>query len=123
MARIFSMAAILGISLAPAVADAAGKSEKGREIANQHCARCHVIGDHNRMGGIGSTPSFPLLRKMADWRERFETFYDRRPHPVHVRVEGVRQWTDLPSNAQPITITQDDVDDILAFVETLPGSN
>ena len=71
------------------------------------------------MGGIGSTPSFPLLRKMRDWRERFGTFYNRRPHPVHVRVEGVRQWTNLPPNATPFTITQENVDDILAFVEAL----
>lgn len=71
------------------------------------------------MGGIGSTPSFPLLRRMPDWRLRFETFYNRRPHPVHVRVEGVRQWTNLPPNAKPFTISQENVDDIVAFVETL----
>lgn len=111
--------AVIFLLLAPAEAAAAGDVEKGREIARQHCARCHVVGDHNRMGGIGSTPSFPLLRKMQDWRERFGTFYNRRPHPVHVRVEGVRRWTDLPPNAEPFTITQDNVEDILAFVETL----
>lgn len=105
------------------MASAAGDRVKGRKIALEHCARCHVIGDLNRMGGIGSTPSFPLLRKMPDWRERFGTFYSRRPHPVHVRVEGVRQWTNLPPNATPFTITQENVDDILAFVETLDGKN
>ena len=100
-------------------ASAGGDRDRGREIALEHCARCHVIGDRNRMGGIGSTPSFPLLRKMRDWRERFGTFYNRRPHPGHVRVEGVRQWTNLPPNATPFTITQENVDDILAFVEAL----
>jgi mono/diheme cytochrome c family protein len=112
---------VLFLSLAPGVAAAAGDRKKGRDIARQHCARCHVIGDHNRMGGIGSTPSFPLLRRMVDWRERFGTFYNRRPHPVHVRVEGVRRWTNLPPNAEPFTITQDNVDDILAFVEAIDG--
>ncbi len=121
MGRILLIIAVFPLVLSPSTGNAAGDREKGRDIARQHCARCHVIGDHNRMGGIGSTPSFPLLRKMADWRERFETFYDRRPHPVHVRVEGVRQWTNLPPNAQPFTITQDNVADILAFVESLTG--
>ena len=121
MARILTIAAALAIFLAPAMAHAAGDREKGRDIARQHCARCHVIGDDDRMGGIGSTPSFPLLRKMEDWRERFATFYDRRPHPVHVRVEGVRRWTGLPPNAEPFTITLDNVDDILSFVESLDG--
>jgi len=115
------VAASLLLPLAPASAGAAGDKEKGREIARAHCARCHVIGDKDRMGGIGSTPSFPLLRRMADWKERFSTFYNRRPHPVHVRVEGVGQWTELPPNAAPFTITQDNVDDILAFVESIGG--
>lgn len=115
------IAAVLFLSLAPATTAVAGDNEKGRAIAHQHCARCHVIGDHNPKGGIGSTPSFQLLRRMADWRERFGTFYNRRPHPVHVRVEGVRQWTNLPPNAEPFTITQGNVDDILAFVETIGG--
>ena len=115
------IAAVLFLSLAPATVATASDSEKGREIAQHHCARCHVVGDFNPMGGIGSTPSFQLLRKRTDWRERFGTFYNRRPHPVHVRVEGVRQWTNLPPNAEPFTITQDNVDEILAFVETIDG--
>jgi mono/diheme cytochrome c family protein len=121
MVRTSLIVAVCFLSLAPAMAAGAGDREKGREIARQHCARCHVIGDYNRMGGIGSTPSFPLLRNMADWRERFGTFYNRRPHPVHVRVEGVRPWTNLPPNAKPFTITQDNVADILAFVEAIDG--
>lgn len=111
--------ALSGFLLLSFAAHGAGDGQKGREVASTHCARCHVIGDRNRMGGIGSTPSFPLLRRMPDWRLRFETFYNRRPHPVHVRVEGVRQWTNLPPNAKPFTISQENVDDIVAFVETL----
>jgi len=121
MAKTSMIVAVCFLSLAPEMAAAAGDREKGRNIAREHCARCHVIGDYNRMGGIGSTPSFPLLRKRADWRERFGTFYNRRPHPVHVRVEGVRQWTNLPPNAKPFTITQDNVADILSFVEAING--
>ena len=51
--------------------------------------RCHMIGDFNPFGGIGSTPSFQLLAMRDDWLERFQTFYERRPHPVFVRVPGV----------------------------------
>jgi hypothetical protein len=33
----------------------------------------------------------------------------------------VRPWTNLPPNAKPFTITQDNVADILAFVEAIDG--
>ena len=118
-ARTIAIASIALSLLSSGTAGAGGDRTRGEEIVRQHCARCHVIDIRNRMGGIGSTPSFTLLRKRADWRERFETFHSRRPHPVHVRVEGVRQWTDLPPNATPFTITQENVSDILAFVEAL----
>ena len=77
MVRACIVVAVFFMSFAPAAAVAAGDREKGRDIARRHCARCHVIGDQDRMGGIGSTPSFPLLRRMGDWRERFGTFYNR----------------------------------------------
>lgn len=113
---------LVAATLAAEVAHAEGDAAEGRRIAEQHCSRCHVIGKKDRMGGIGSTPSFPLLRRMDNWRERFETFYVRRPHPVHVRVEGIPKWSELPSNAAEISLTLTDVDDILAFVEDLPAS-
>lgn len=100
-------------------ARAAGDAEKGRQLAEAHCSRCHVVGEHNPTGGIGSTPSFQVLRTMKDWRDRFGSFYARRPHPVHVRVDGLPVFTQLPPNAAPFTITIADVDHILAFVETI----
>lgn len=100
-------------------AHAAGDPVNGRVIATKHCSRCHVVADHNPTGGIGSTPSFQVLRTMKDWRERFESFYARRPHPVHVRVDGLPTLTELPPNAAPFTLTIADVDDIVAFVETI----
>lgn len=116
-----ALVALLAALTAPEPVRAAGDPAEGQKIAELHCSRCHVIGEQNRMGGIGSTPSFPLLRRMDDWRERFESFYARRPHPVHVRVEGIPKWSDLPSNAAEFRLTLDDVDHILAFVETLPA--
>jgi len=101
-------------------AKAAGDVAKGHDLAVAHCARCHVVSDKNRFSGISSTPSFMLLvDALPDWRERFETFYARRPHPVHVRVKGNSPLTDLPPNAMPFEIELDDVQDILAYVETL----
>ncbi len=98
---------------------AEGDSEKGRGIAIKHCSRCHVVGDHNPYGGIGSTPSFQLLAKRQDYLERFQTFYERRPHPVYVRVPGVPKWTELPSFVEEFTVNLDDIENIIAFVKTL----
>ena len=109
----------LGAFIAAPGLHAEGDSEKGRRIAIKHCARCHVVGDHNPYGGIGSTPSFQLLAKRQDYLERFQTFYERRPHPVYVRVPGVPKWTELPSFVEEFTVNLDDIENIIAFVETL----
>jgi mono/diheme cytochrome c family protein len=99
---------------------AAGDVAKGHDLATAHCARCHVVSDKNRFTGISSTPSFMLLvNALADWEERFETFYARRPHPVHVRVKGHKPLTELPPNAAPFEIELSDVEDILAYARTL----
>ena len=46
---------------------AEGDAEKGRAIAEKHCSRCHVIGRHNPMRGIGSTASFQIIAKIPDY--------------------------------------------------------
>ena len=99
--------------------EAAGDVVKGREIAHKHCSRCHVIGDFNKMGGIGSTPSFQLLAKMKDGAERFQSFFVRRPHVSFVFLPDHRPPTNLPLYAQPIQLTYEDVDDIVRFALTL----
>lgn len=100
-------------------AKAEGDVEKGRAIAEKYCSRCHVIGRHNPMGGIGSTASFQMIAKMPDYLERFQTFYDRRPHPAFVRVPGIPRWSNQPGYAREFTITLEQVEDIVAFVKTL----
>ncbi len=125
MKRPTLAAAILAVASFPisqawtAGAWAGSDAEAGRKISEIHCARCHVVGDFNPMGGIGSTPSFQLLAKRNDWLERFGTFFERRPHPVFVRVPGVARWTKLPSHVKEFTVTPANIDDIIAFVETL----
>ena len=101
------------------LAKAEGVAEKGRAIAEKHCSRCHVVGLHNPMGGIGSTASFQMIAKMPDGLERFQTFYDRRPHPAFLRIPGIPRWSHQPGYAREFTITQEQVDDIVAFAKTL----
>lgn len=96
--------------------------EGGRAVAEQHCARCHVVGDFNPMGGIGSTPSFQLLaNNFDDWEERFRTFHVRLPHQPLVRFEGIPppEPPVSPPNAAPFEIQFEDIERLIAFVKTL----
>ena len=106
---------------APLAAEEHGDIDNGREIAQHHCTRCHVVGDYNPNGGISSTPSFQLLvKRRPDYKERFATFFARRPHPAFLSIKGVgRIRPDLPPNAQPVELTYQDVRDVSAFIETL----
>ena len=113
-----SAACIPVILVGPANAQTA--VEKGRSVAMEHCSRCHVVDDANPFAGIASTPSFKLLATgFDDWKERFETFHTRRPHPSVVRFDGVAPL----SNALPTTKTVDmkleDIDAIVAFASWL----
>tara|TARA_R110002072_G_scaffold16154_1_gene63604 strand:+ start:2096 stop:2494 length:399 start_codon:yes stop_codon:yes gene_type:complete len=118
MARLAVMVAFLVLLAAqPAAAADAGK---GHALAERHCARCHVVGEFNPHGGIGSTPSLQWIKKLPDWRDRFETFYVRRPHLAFIKVKGLTPLTKLPPYATPIEITPGDAEDIFAFVEALP---
>jgi cytochrome c553 len=98
-----------------------GSIGEGRKVAEKTCTRCHVVGDFNPGGGISSTPSFQLLvKRRPDYKERFRTFFARRPHPAFLSIKGVgRIRPDLPPNAQPVELTEQDVVNIAAFIETL----
>ena len=94
--------------------------KNGRAVAQKHCSRCHVIGSYNKSGGISSTPSFQLLvNAFKDYEERFLTFFERRPHPVFIRVLGFRTPYPLPPSAKPIQLELDAIEDMLAFAKTL----
>lgn len=117
--KIIALALLAGSALPAAATE--GDAAKGRKIAEQHCSRCHVVGDFNPTGGISSTPSFQLLVSyLKDYQERFQTFFARRPHPAFLTVKGVgRPMEYLPTNAAPVEITQEDVRNVAAFAETL----
>jgi len=115
--------AIILIFCAPFTALADSQIERGFELARQYCARCHVIGDYNRMGGIGNSPSFSWMVKSADWRERFQTFYTRRPHPVFVRVPGYARWSNVESYYPPFKILLSEIDLITEYAGSLQTAN
>lgn len=102
-----------------------GDAALGEHFSFAKCGRCHVVGDRNRMKGIGSTPSFPVLRSLPDWEERFSTFYARIPHPALVQLEGVSEPFDpaFPPANQPLWLTLEQLEDILTFVSTLPPAD
>jgi len=107
------------LSLVSTAAQAQGDAAKGREIAKKHCARCHVIGADNRLGGIDSTPSFFLMARKPEYLDRVATFFERRPHPVFVRVPGVARWSAAPAYASEFTMTTDDIKKVAAYIKTL----
>ncbi len=98
-----------------------GDAQRGAAFSFTNCGRCHVVGDRNRMKGIGSTPSFPVLRSLPDWEARFSTFYARIPHPAFVQLEGVSPPFNpaFPPANVPLTLTLDQLDDILTFLGTV----
>ncbi len=84
-------------------ARAEGDSAKGEDTAIEWCARCHVIGEFNRLGGINSTPSFYIMARKPDtYSPKLLTFQERRPHA-----------------AIKFDVNEQDLENILAYVSTL----
>ncbi len=103
----------------------AGNVARGREASLRACGRCHVVGEVNRMNGIGSTPSFAVLRTLTDWQEKFETFYILNPHPSFTIVLDVTLPFDAarPPPIVPIKVTLNELEDIVAFVAAMAPAN
>ncbi len=95
-----------------------GDAVLGETLSLDKCGRCHVVNDTNRMKGMGSTPSFALMRTFEDWETRFATFHELKPHPSFTQVEGVTEPFDptRPPPIVPVLMTLDDLDAILAYV-------
>lgn len=93
----------------------------GETLSHSHCGRCHVVSEKNRMGAIGSTPSFAVLRTLGNWQDRFAAFYTLNPHPAFTQVAEVTPPFDpqRPSPITPVTITLEELDAILAYVSGL----
>jgi mono/diheme cytochrome c family protein len=93
----------------------------GSLLSLQHCGRCHVVDKRNRMGGIGSTPSFPALRGRDGWADLFRKYWTENPHPSFTQVAGVTEPfdPDRPAFIAPVTVTLEEIDAIVAFVATI----
>ncbi len=95
-----------------------GDDAIGARLALVHCGRCHVVDERNRMGGIGSTPSFAALRGRSNWSDLFRAFYVHNPHPSFTQVDGVTEPFDpnRQIHVAPVEITLDEIEAITAFV-------
>ncbi len=101
--RLKIITGLLVLALGASAAQA-GDASKGKALAKKFCARCHVISDDNPFGGIGSSPSFPLMAKYEDmYRPRIRTFQERRPHAQF-------QWD----------VSDRDIEDLETYIMSLP---
>ncbi len=98
-----------------------GDAARGADLALSACGRCHVVGEANRMNGIGSTPSFAVLRSLDDWMERFWAFYALNPHPSFTVIPNVTEPFDetRPSPISPVTLTLEELENIVAYAATM----
>lgn len=98
-----------------------GDVELGEKVAHQTCARCHVVSDRNRFGGIGSTPSFFALRTLPGWEDRFAAFWTLNPHPSFTQVEGITEpfSPQRPPPIAPIELTLEEVEAVTAYAAKL----
>ncbi|MCL5775518.1 hypothetical protein M1105_00725 [Limibaculum sp. FT325] len=97
----------------------------GEKLALFHCGRCHVIDARNRMGGIGSTPSFPAMRGHPEFEAKMRGFYALRPHPAFTQIPGVTEpfTPERPSPIHPVELTQQELDRIVDYALTLKAAD
>ncbi|MDP4032468.1 MAG: hypothetical protein Q8P60_06405 [Pseudorhodobacter sp.] len=98
-----------------------GDAVQGALLARHHCGRCHRVSADRTEVGIGSTPSFPALRALADWGARLSVFHTLNPHPAFLRIAGVSPPFDTayPPPIVPVELTLDEVAAIQAYVAAL----
>lgn len=98
-----------------------GDAVVGQGVSWAKCGRCHVTERGKDSFGIGSTPSFFVMRTFEDWQSRFAGFYALKPHGAFTQLEGVTDPfpIDRPSPIAPIELTLDDLEAILAYVAVL----
>ena len=77
------------------------------------------------MNGIGSTPSFAVIKALPDWDLRFQAFYVLRPHAAFTQIEDVTPGFDpeLPPPIVPVEMTLDDLNDLMAYVATITAAD
>ncbi len=98
-----------------------GDAELGLKLSVEKCGRCHVAAEGQKGFGIGSTPSFFVLRSLSDWDVRFQAFFALNPHPAFTQIADVTEPfpEDRPSPIVPVELSLDDLDAILAYVQAI----
>ena len=102
-----------------------GDAALGHEVSRAKCTRCHAVDAATRGWGIGSTPSFGVLRAMPDWDLRFSAFYALNPHPAFTQIADVTEPfpEERPSPIAPIEMTLDELEAMLAYVAAMPAAD
>ena len=97
----------------------------GHEVSLAKCTRCHAVDEATRGAGIGSTPSFGVLRALPDWEGRFSAFYALNPHPSFTIVTDVTPPfpEDRPPPIHPIELSLEEVEAVLAYVAAMPATD
>ncbi len=100
-------------------------AELGHEVSLNKCTRCHAVDAATSGWGIGSTPSFGVLRALPDWEERFAAFYVLNPHPAFTQIEDVTPPfpIDRPSPIAPMELTLEELQAVLAYVAAMPAAD
>lgn len=113
-----ALAVLAALAASPA---GAGDWAPDERLVFVTCGRCHVIGPRNRMGGIGSTPGFPVIRTWPDWEAKMRGFHALNPHPAFTQVEGVTPPfpADRPSPIHPLRLTEEQIERIVAYARAL----
>ncbi|MDJ0638766.1 MAG: hypothetical protein QNJ20_08030 [Paracoccaceae bacterium] len=102
-----------------------GDAELGHKVSREKCTRCHAVDEATKGWGIGSTPSFGVLRSLHDWEGRFAAFYALNPHPAFTQIEDVTDPfpMDRPSPIAPVELTFDELQAMLAYVAAMPAAD
>ncbi|WP_323764727.1 hypothetical protein [Marinovum sp.] len=102
-----------------------GDAVLGHAVSRDKCRRCHAVDEASRMGTIGSTPSFGILRSLPDWDQRFAAFYLLNPHPAFMIIAGVTEPFDeaRPPPIVPIEMSLDELDAMLAYVSAMQAKD
>jgi len=102
-----------------------GDAQLGHEVSLRACTRCHAVDEDTRGAGIGSTPSFGILRALDDWEERFAAWYALNPHPAFTIITDLTPPfpADRPSPIVPIELSLEEVEAVLAYVAAMPAAD
>ena len=114
-------AAIAVLSLLCGPLAAAQDYAPGEKLTMTNCGRCHRVSAKDRMGGIGSTPSFAVMRTWDNWEDKMKAFWIYRPHPSFTQIEGVTEpfADDRPPHVHPISLTLEQLRVIIDYARTI----